>query len=63
MDNTKIMMLFASIMGALIGIFFVARANPIENYFVIMGVFAVIGVGVGNVVLAAVYRIYDWLKA
>lgn len=63
MDSTKMMMLVASVFGALLGVFYVAMVNPLNNYLVIMGLFAVIGVGVSNVVLVALYRIYEWLKA
>jgi hypothetical protein len=62
MDNPKEMMLIASIIGAIVGIIFNARINPINNYFIFMIIFAMIGMGVALLVLIAVYKIYEWVK-
>ena len=55
-------MLIASVMGASAGIYVTSMADPLNNYFIFMALFGVIGVGVANVVLLALYKIYGWLK-
>jgi hypothetical protein len=62
MANTLAVMLVASIIGALVGIYYATSLNPLNNYNVFMAFFAIIGVGIANIVLAALYRIYEWIK-
>jgi multisubunit Na+/H+ antiporter MnhC subunit len=61
-ENPKTWMLIASVMGASAGIYVTSMADPLNNYFIFMALFGVIGVGVANVVLLALYKIYEWLK-
>ena len=62
MENPKTWMLIASILGASAGIYAVSVAAPLNNYFLFMALFVVIGVGVANVVLLVLYKVYEWLK-
>jgi len=55
--NPKIMMSIASIIGALFGILYVSAVKPGYDYFVWLGLFAIIGVGVGNLMLLILYEI------
>lgn len=55
--NPKIMMFVASIVGALFGILYISRVKPGYDYFVWLGLFAIIGVGVGNLVLLILFEI------
>ena len=61
-ENPKTWMLLASILGASVGIYAVSVAAPLNNYFLFMALFVVIGVGVANVVLLVLYKVYEWLK-
>jgi hypothetical protein len=62
MQNPRTMMLIASVMGVLVGFFVVAQLNPLNNFYVFVGLFAMTGVGVANLVLLVVYAVYQWLK-
>ena len=55
--NPKILMVIASIVGALFGILYIAAVKPGYDYFVWFGLFAIIGVGAGNLVLLILYEI------
>jgi uncharacterized membrane protein YeaQ/YmgE (transglycosylase-associated protein family) len=61
MEDAKTMMLVASILGALVGVYLTTAANPLNNYFYFMALFAIIGAGLANVVLLALVKIYSWL--
>ena len=61
--NTKIMMIIASIIGAFVGIYFVDITKPAMDFSYWLGAFAILGVGVGNLALLVLYKIYEWLKA
>jgi uncharacterized YccA/Bax inhibitor family protein len=52
-------MIAASILGALVGAYFMANLKPLNNagYFVV--IFALIGVAVGNLALLALYKVYE----
>jgi hypothetical protein len=56
------MMLIASVIGALAGVYYSIVVNPLNNYFVFMALFAMVGVGVANVVLLVLYGIYEWVE-
>ena len=62
MENPKTWMLLASIMGASAGIYYTSVVNPLTNYFIFLALFVVIGVGVSNVVLLVLYKVYVFLK-
>ncbi len=62
MQDAKAAMAIASILGAAAGIYYASVLNPLNNYFVFVAIFALIGVGVANVVLLVTYEIYRWLK-
>ena len=55
--NPKILMVIASIIGALFGILYISAVKPGYDYFVWLGLFAVTGVGAGNLVLLILYEI------
>ena len=55
--NPKLMMFFASVIGALFGMLVMAAAKPDYDFFVWVGLFAIIGVGAGNLVLLILYEI------
>jgi len=61
MENAKTMMLAASILGALLGVYLTTSANPQNNYFYFIALFAIIGAGLANVVLLVLVKIYWWL--
>jgi hypothetical protein len=58
--NAKTMMLVASVMGAWAGMLFSVAVHPESNYFIFMGLFAIVGVGVGNLALLALYKVYGF---
>jgi uncharacterized membrane protein YeaQ/YmgE (transglycosylase-associated protein family) len=60
MKDAITMMLVASILGALVGVYLATVANPINNYFYFMAFFAIIGAGLANVVLLVLVKIYCW---
>jgi hypothetical protein len=51
------MMVIASIVGALFGILYIAAVKPGHDYFIWLGLFAIIGVGAGNLVMLILYEI------
>ena len=55
-------MLLASIMGASAGVFYIAHLNPLNNYYIFMAIFAIIGVALANVLLLALYEAYKSLE-
>ncbi len=62
MDDIEIVMLLATVIGALAGVFYTTILNPIENYFYFMVLFAIVGAGIANVVLLVLVKIYRWLR-
>ena len=62
MENPKKMMLIASFMGALAGIYYATAANPLNNYLIFVALFAIVGIGAGNLVLLVLVKVYDWLR-
>jgi hypothetical protein len=60
LEKAETMMLIASIIGALVGIIFTVSINPLNNYFIFMIVFAMIGVGTALLVLVALFKVYEW---
>ncbi len=62
LDKAETMMLYASVIGVLAGIFFSVSLNPLNNYFIFMIVFALIGVGLALFVLAALFKVYEWVN-
>jgi hypothetical protein len=60
--NPKIMMLIASTVGAFAGIYFIDITKPAMDFTYWLGAFAILGVGVGNLALLVLYKIYQWLK-
>jgi len=61
MEEAKMLMLLASILGASIGVFWTSVINPLNNYFYFMTLFAIVGAGLANVILLILVKIYDWL--
>ena len=62
MENLKALMLVTSVIGAAAAIFYTSTANPLSNYFVILALFVVIGIGGANIVLVALHEVYKLLK-
>jgi opacity protein-like surface antigen len=60
--NVKVMMLIASIFGALAGLLLITVAKPDYDFYVWFALFAVIGIGVGNLALLVLYKTYEWIK-
>jgi hypothetical protein len=60
--DPKLMMIIASFIGALAGIFFIMVAKPVYDYFVWLTLFAIIGIGVGNLALLILYKTNEWIK-
>ena len=61
--NPKILISIASIVVAMVGAFFVAATRPRYDFFVWLGLFAIIGIGAGNLVLLVLYVILKGLEA
>lgn len=57
MKNPEVWMAVVSIIGALAGIYFTIVVDPENNYYYFMGLFAMIGIIIGNLVLLAVNEI------
>ncbi len=62
MENPKTWMTMVSLVGAAAGIYYGSLTNPMNNYFVFLAVFALIGVAIANVALLILVSIYCWLK-
>jgi hypothetical protein len=62
MEDSKLMMIASSFIGALVGVYYIASENPVNNYIIFMALFAMVGVAVANGVLLAGVKFYDWLK-
>ncbi len=62
MEKAKTAMLIASVVGSLAGIYYTLTLNPLNNYFIFAVLFALIGIGVANVVMLVLYKVYEWLK-
>jgi hypothetical protein len=62
MESPKTSMLTASIIGAATGVYYNSFLNPLNNYFVFMAIFVIIGIGIANVVLLVLDVVYGWLK-
>jgi hypothetical protein len=60
--HPKVMMIIASFIGALAGIFFIMVAKPGYDYFIWLALFAIIGIGVGNLALLILNKTYEWIK-
>ena len=61
--NVKSMMLIFSIFGAFIGVYFIDITKPAMDFSYWLGVFAILGVGVGNLALLVLYKSYKWLNS
>ena len=61
--DPKMMMFIASVVGALVGVFYISSVGPLNNYGAFLALFALAGVGAANLVLMLVVRVFDWLKA
>jgi hypothetical protein len=61
-EDAKAAMAITSIMGAAAGIYYVSVVNPLNNYFIFMVIFALVGIVLANVVLLVGYEVYRWLK-
>jgi hypothetical protein len=55
-------MLLVSIIGAAAGVFYTSQLNPLNNYYIFMVLFAMIGVAIANVLLIALYEAYKTLE-
>ena len=63
LENPKIMMLIASLMGALAGIYYTTAVNPLNNYFIFMGLFAMAGIAAAYFLLLIIFEVYGWLRS
>jgi hypothetical protein len=61
--NVKSMMLIASILGAFAGVYFIDIAKPAMDFSYWLGAFSILGVGIGNLALLALYKSYQWLNS
>jgi hypothetical protein len=62
MEDSKLMIIAASFIGALVGVYYIATENPLNNSYIFMALFALVGVAVANGVLLVGVKFYDWLK-
>jgi len=63
LENPKIMMVIASLMGALAGIYYTTAVNPLNSYILFMALFAMAGIAAGNLVLLIIVEVYGWLRS
>ena len=61
MMYARLMMIIASLLGALAGVNFILLVKPEMDLFFWVGAFAILGIGVGNLVLLIVYKVYAWM--
>ena len=57
MNNPKLYMILSSFLGVLAGIYVTVIAHPENNYFYFMGVFAMLGILISNIVLLGINAI------
>ena len=62
MEDAKSWMLIASIVGAAGGIYFNSVVNPLNNYFMFLIVFALIGICIANLLLLLLVELDRWQK-
>ena len=62
MSDPQKMVLMALLIGAIVGIVFNARVNPLNNYYIFMVIFAFVGMVAALIVLVVLYNIYEWLN-
>ncbi|MCW4011215.1 MAG: hypothetical protein NWF05_11475 [Candidatus Bathyarchaeota archaeon] len=62
MKNPKTNMLIASIIGAAIGVYYTTMLNPLNNYYMFVMLFALIGICLANVALLMLRSIYEWFE-
>jgi hypothetical protein len=62
MEDSKLMIIAASFIGALVGVYYIATENPLNNSYLFMALFGMLGVAVANAVLLVGVKFYDWLK-
>jgi hypothetical protein len=62
MEDAKSWMLIASIVGAAGGIYFNSVVNPLNNYFMFLFVFALIGICFANLLLLLLVELNRWQK-
>ncbi len=55
-------MFAASVIGALLGVYYLTSYRPLVHYGEFAVLFALLGVAIGNVALMVMVRVYDWLK-
>jgi hypothetical protein len=60
--NVKSMMLIFSIFGAFAGVYFIDIMKPAIDFSYLLGAFAILGAGAGNLTLLVLYKIFQWLK-
>ncbi len=51
-------MLAASVLGGLLGVYYMANLHPLNNFEFFVTLFALIGVAAGNLALLALYKVY-----
>jgi hypothetical protein len=61
-ESPKSWMFIASILGSAAGIYYTSIVNPLNNYFVFMAIFVLVGFALANVVLMVLHEVYGWLK-
>ncbi len=63
MENAKIIILIASMIGATAGVLFTKIASPVEGFLYLMVLFAFFGVIAANLVLVLAYEIGKSLRS
>jgi len=62
LEDAIINIILSSIVGAASGIYYATILNPLNNYLVFVALFALIGIGVANLVLLVLSEIFSWIK-
>ena len=60
--DATIGMILASVIGAAAGIYYATTLNPLNNYIFLVLLFAMIGIGVANLVFLVLIEVYRWLR-
>ena len=56
------MILLASIIGAAAGVFYTTQLNPLNNYYIFIAIFAMIGAAIADILLLILYEAYKFLE-
>jgi hypothetical protein len=59
LEDAKIGVIIASVFGAAAGIYYASTLNFVNNYLVFVALFALVGIGIANLVLLVLWEVYS----